>query len=116
MNAKQLGQVEELLNGQGRSKLLDCYRKDVLRLKGARLQVWLAQYISESDEQEAWLSLDRLTLLTGLARHTVIEAKRWLIAEGWLRDTGGIAADKYTNPSQGARKVKVLSVDAPKRG
>jgi hypothetical protein len=31
-----------------------------------------------------------------------------------MRDTGGVAADKYTKPSRGSHKVRVLSVDAPK--
>ena len=114
MNEKQLTQIEEWLRGQKRYKLLDTERKDILRLKGSKLQVWLAQYMSESDEQEAWLSLSKLQHLTGLSENTVIEARKWLQENGWIRATGQVAADKYENPTRGAHKVKVLSVDAPK--
>jgi hypothetical protein len=114
MTDKQLAQIEEWLQGQKRYKLLDTERKDILKLKGAKLQVWLAQHMSESDDQESWLSLSTLQSLTGLSEPTVIGARQWLLANSWMRDTGGVAADKYTKPSRGSHKVRVLSVDAPK--
>lgn len=113
MNEKQLNQIEEWIAGKRRYKLLDLDRKDILKLKGARLQVWMAQWMSESDEGEAWLSLTTLMNLTGLAEHTVIEARRWLVANGCMKEPGGTAADKYKKPTVGAHKVKVRSVKAP---
>jgi hypothetical protein len=115
MTDKEFSQINEWLDGQRRYKLLDCNRKNLLRLKGARLQVWMAQYMSESPDQESWLSLGTLMHLTGLTKPAIIAARKWLIANGWTRDTGEVAASKYSLPSRGSHKVKVLSVDDPSK-
>lgn len=116
LNEKQLAQIESWLEGDARYKLLDRTRTAVLKLKGTLLQVWLACYMFESDDQQSWLSNAKLIELTGLSKHTVIEARRWLIENGWLRDTGHVAAMKYENPTQGAYSVRVFSVDDPTKG
>jgi hypothetical protein len=114
MNDKQLAQVEEWLKGQKRYKLLDTERKDVLRLKGSLLQVWLAQYMNENDDQESWLSIATLMEQTGLSEHTVIDARKKLTEAGWARrHSGKTAAQKYQKPTRGAHKVSVYSVDDP---
>src|ERR1035437_8442822 len=100
MNEKQLNQIEEWLSGQKPYKLLDCSRRAFLKLKGARLHVWLALYTREDDDQQSWLSLERLMADTGCSKHTVIDARRWLVENGWIRVLDGSAADKYSNPSQ----------------
>lgn len=114
MNDKQLAQIEAWLDGQKRYKLLDCEETAFLQLKGALLQVWMACFIHENDDQESWLSNATLMRLTGIrSEHTVIDARRWLMENGWLRDKGHVAAVKYLNPSQGAYTVPVMSVDNP---
>jgi hypothetical protein len=113
VNEKQLGQIDALLQGQDRYKLLDCEETAFLQLKGARLQVWLTCYICENDDQQSWLSNAAIMRLTGLSKHAVIDARRWLVENGWLKHTGHVAAMKYVNPSQGAYSVKVMSVDNP---
>jgi hypothetical protein len=72
----------------------------------------MAHYIREK-EQQSWLSLDTLMADTGLSRHTVIDARRWLIDNGWIRVLEGSAADMYDNPTQGAHKVRIMCVDDP---
>ena len=114
MNDKQLAQIEEWLTGQKRFKLLDTERKELLKLKGSLLQVWLAQYMNESDDQESWLSLKTLQELTGLSENTVIGARKKLTEGGWVRcHAGKTAAQKYEKPTRGAHKVSVYSVDDP---
>lgn len=114
MNDKQLAQVEEWLKGQKRYKLLDTERKDVLKLKGSLLQVWLAQYMNENDDQESWLSIATLMEQTGLSEHTVIDARKKLTRDGWSRrHANKTAAQKYEKPTRGAHKVPVYSVDDP---
>jgi hypothetical protein len=113
MNEKQLAQVEEWLKGDHRYKLLDCTRTGILKLKGTLLQVWLACYMCENDNQQSWLSIPKLMELTGLSEHTVIDARRYLISIGAIRDTGHTANIMYENPRQGAYTCKVLTVDDP---
>jgi hypothetical protein len=42
--------------------------------------------------------------------------QRYLLANGWLKLTGGSAADKYDNPTRGASKVLAMRVDDPLKG
>jgi hypothetical protein len=116
MNDKLLTQIDDLLAGQKRYKLLDCSQTNILKLKGAKLQVLLAHILSGNDDEEAWLSLDTLELLTGLSRPAVSKARQYLTKEGWLPDTGGTAADKYQNPTRRAHLCKILSVGDPIKG
>ena len=114
MNEKQLNQIDAWLQGQHRYKLLDCEQTAFLKLKGSLLQVWMACYLHENDDQESWLSNAAIMRETGIAsEHTVIEARRWLVANGWLKETGHVAAIKYLNPSQGSYKVPCITVDNP---
>jgi hypothetical protein len=83
-----------------------------LKLKGSLLQVWLAQYMGESDDQVSWLSIATLMKLTGLSEHTVIDARKKLTEGGWMRcHAGKTAAQKYEKPTRGAHKVAVYSMD-----
>ena len=111
MTDKELNQIDFWLSGQKRYKLLDCSRRAFLKLKGARLQVWMAVYTSEGDEHQSWLSLETLMSRTGRSKHTVIEARRWLVANGWIRVLEGSAADKYDNPSTGAHSCRKLGTE-----
>jgi hypothetical protein len=114
MNDKQLAQIEEWLADQKRYKLLDRERTGLLRLKGSLLQVWLAQYMNEGDDQESWLSIATLMELTDLSENTVITARKKLSEGGWIRaHAGKTAAQKYEKPTRGAHKVSVYSVDDP---
>lgn len=87
MNEKQLAQIEEWLNGDRRYKLLDCEQTGILQLKGALLQVWLASYMCENDDQESWLGIKGLMKLTGLSNRAVIDARRDLVAMSALADS-----------------------------
>lgn len=116
MTDKELNQIDFWLSGQKRYKLLDCSRRGFLKLKGARLQVWLAHYTSERDSQQSWLSLEWLMADTGCSKPTVIAARRWLVKHGWIRVLEGSAADMYENPTQGAHKVRIMCVDDPTNG
>jgi hypothetical protein len=116
MTDKELNQIDFWLSGQKRYKLLDCSRRGFLKLKGARLQVWMAVYTSEGDEQQSWLSLETLMSRTGRSKPTVIAARRWLVKHGWIRVLEGSAADMYENPTQGAHKVRIMCVDDPTNG
>lgn len=116
MTDKELNQIDFWLSGQKRYKLLDCSRRAFLKLKGARLQVWLAHYTSERDSQQSWLSLEWLMADTGCSKPTVIAARRWLVKHGWIRVLEGSAADMYENPTQGAHKVRIMCVDDPTNG
>jgi hypothetical protein len=42
--------------------------------------------------------------------------QRYLLANGWLKLTGGCAADKYDKPTRGASKVPIMRVDDPLKG
>jgi hypothetical protein len=116
MTDKELQQVETWLRGQGRYKLLDCRRRAFLKLKGARLHVWLSHFTSENDDQQSWLSLETLMADTGYKKPAVIAAKRWLVKNGWIRILEGSAADMYENPTRGAHKVRIMCVDDPTKG
>ena len=116
MTDKELNQIDFWLSGQKRYKLLDCSRRAFLKLKGARLQVWMAVYTSEGDEQQSWLSLETLMSRTGCSKPTVIAARRWLVKHGWIRVLEGSAADMYEHPTQGAHKVRIMCVDDPTNG
>jgi hypothetical protein len=116
MNEKQLAQIEEWLNGDRRYKLLDCEQTGILQLKGALLQVWLASYMCENDDQESWLGIKGLMRLTGLSNRAVIDARRDLVAMGALANTGHTANLKYANPTQGAYSVQIRRVDNPFKG
>ena len=116
MTEKELNQIDLWLSGQKRYKLLDCSRRAFLKLKGARLQVWMAHYTSERDEQQSWLSLETLMEYTGCSKPTVIAARRWLVSHGWIRVLEGSAADMYENPTQGAHKIRIMCVDDPTNG
>jgi len=116
MNDKQLTQIQSWLEGDRRYKLLDCEQTAILQLRGAMLQVWLACYMCENDQQESWLGIKGLMKLTGLSNRAVIDARNDLKAIGALNETGHTANLKYTNPLQGAYTVQVTSVDNPFKG
>src|ERR1035437_481538 len=116
MTDKELDQIDPWLSGQKRYKLLDCSRRGFLKLKGARLQVWMAVYTSEGDEQQSWLSLETLMSRTGCSKPTVIAARRWLVKHEWIRVLEGSAADMCERPTQGAHKVRIMCVDDPTNG
>jgi hypothetical protein len=113
MNEKQLTQVEAWLEGQARYKLLDCEQTAFLRLKGGLLQIWMCCFHHEGDDQQSWLSNPAVARLTGLTERYVTDARRRLRDNGWMKDTGHVAAIKYINPSQGSYNVPVVMVDNP---
>jgi hypothetical protein len=104
------------VNAEGKYKLLDCNRKDILGLPSGAVHLWLTYYMNESEGGESWLSLRKIEIITGMVKNTIIKWQRYLLEHGWLVETGETAGDKYTNPTNGSWKVPVLRVDHPKGG
>jgi len=80
-------QLEALI--AGRTKLLDCTRKGLLKLPKSALAVWLCHWMHENAADESYLSLKRVMEETDLCRNTVQTARKWLREGGWLVRTGG---------------------------
>lgn len=94
-------------------KLLDPNRKTVLRLPHLAFKLWHAYWMFESDDQEAYPSLEVLEEATGMDRKTIIKWRKWLVKHGWLLVCGGTAAERYSKATQGAHKVLIYRVDDP---
>jgi hypothetical protein len=97
-------------------KVLDCQRKGILGLPSGAVHLWLAYWMNESEDNESYLSTRTLAAITNTDRNTVMKWQRYLLANGWLKLTGGSAADKYDNPTRGASKVLTMRVDDPLKG
>lgn len=116
MTDKELNQIEAWLSGQGRYKLFDAERLDILRaLTGNEFKVWFYLWTQERMGQESWPSLSTLVEKTGLTENTVIKIRKRLKERRWVWETGQTAADKYDSPTRGAHKVKVIRVDDPSK-
>jgi hypothetical protein len=113
---KQLDQIDEMLSGRGRYKLLDPNRKTLLSLPPTALKLWLTYWMFESDEQEAYPSLDRLEQVTHMDRKTILKQREYLLETGWLVKLTGTAAERYSKPTRGANTVAVYRVDDPTKG
>lgn len=116
MNDKELNQLEEILSGTGRYKLLDCSRKNLFDLPAGAFKLWHVIYSMESANQEAFPSLYTLVRESRMARHTVIKWKKYLLETGWLIKTGGTAAEHYSKRTQGSHQVETIRVDDPTQG
>jgi hypothetical protein len=97
-------------------KVIDCQRKGILGPPSGAVHVWLAYWMHESEDNESYISTRALAAITKMDRNTVMKWQRYLIANGWLKLTGGSAADKYDNPTRGASKVLTMRVDDPLKG
>jgi hypothetical protein len=97
-------------------KVLDCQRKGVLGLPSGAVHLWLAYWMHESEDNESYISTRALAAMMNVDRNTVMKWQRYLIENGWLKLTGGGAADKYDNPTRGASKVLTMRVDDPLKG
>lgn len=107
--------VEEVLAGK-RYKFLDPTRKAVLMLPPNALKLWLAYWMFESDDRKAYPTQDTIDRVTGMSTKTIIKARAYLLAEGWLKKCSGSAADYYTKATRGAHKVGVYRVADPTGG
>jgi hypothetical protein len=94
-------------------KVLDCQRKGILGLPSGAVHLWLAYLMHESEDNESYISTRALAAVTNMDRNTVMKWQQYLLPNGWLRLTGGSAADKYDNPTRGASKVLAMRVDDP---
>jgi hypothetical protein len=112
---KTLNHVEEVLSGK-RYKFLDPTRKAVLMLPPNALKLWLTYWMFESDEQEAYPSLDKLEEVMDTGRQAILSARQYLLDTGWLVKLTGSAAERYAKPSQGSHNVAVYRVDDPTKG
>jgi hypothetical protein len=86
-------------------KLLDPNRKAVLRLPHLAFKLWMTYFMSESDDQEAYLSNEVIEERSGLSENTIIKWRKWLVKHGWLRPCGGTAAERYSKATRGAHQV-----------
>src|ERR1035437_6648559 len=111
---KELLQIGEWLGGERRYKLLDCDRKDILRLPSGAVHVWLALWMHSSMDEEIYVSLTALENATGLDRKTIIKWRDWLLEKGWLLQLEGSAAERYSKPSPGSSQVLIYRVNDPK--
>jgi hypothetical protein len=110
-----LNHVEEVLSGK-RYKFLDPTRKAVLMLPPNALKLWLTYWMFESDEREAYPSLDELEKVMDTGRQAILSARQYLLDTGWLVKLLGSAAERYAKPSQGSHNVAVYQVDDPTKG
>lgn len=94
-------------------KLLDPNRKAVLSLPDPALKLWLAYWMFESDDQEAYPSLDRLEQVSGQSRNTILKWRKYLLETGWLLRLTGYASDRYSKPTRGSHSVAVYRVNDP---
>jgi hypothetical protein len=102
------------LNPDHKFKLLDCDRTAILHLPSAAVHLWLTYYMHELNGDESWLSIRRISIITGMDTKTVMKWQRYLKELGWLVETGETAADKYgSKATRGSNKVKVVRVDDP---
>lgn len=115
MTDKTYNDAEGIISGKP-YKLLDPTRKAVLMLPPTAFKLWVAYWMFESDEQEAYPSLDRLERDTNMSRPTIIKARKYLLDTGWLIKLTGSAAEKYANPSRGSHTVSIYRVDDPTKG
>ena len=97
-------------------KVLDCQRKGILGLPSGAVHLWLAYWMHESEDNESYISSRALAAITNVDRNTVMKWQQYLIDNGWLKLTGGSAADKYEKPTRGANKVLTMRVDDPLKG
>jgi hypothetical protein len=97
-------------------KVLDCQRKGILGLPSGAVHLWLTYWMHESEDNECYLSTRVLAAIMNVDRNTVMKWQQYLLANGWLKLTGGSAADKYDNPTRGASKVPTMRVDDPLKG
>ena len=97
-------------------KVLDCQRKGILGLPSGAVHLWLAYWMNESEDNESYLSTRTLAAIMNVDRNTVMKWQQYLLSNGWLKLTGGSAADKYDNPTRGASKVLTMRVDDPLKG
>src|ERR1035437_6412710 len=114
MGNNLLNQIESLLEGDGRFKLFDSSRLEILiALGGNELKILILHWAYEQRGQESWLSLSTIRKLTRLSDKTIISAHKNMEKLGWLVWTGQMAAEKYTKPTRGANQIKVYRVDDP---
>lgn len=102
-----------------RLKILDCNRKNILKLPAPALQLWFCYYMNEDDENESYMSLQTIEeqMDMRMSRRSIITWTKWLLDRGWLVDTGKMAADKWIargeTPTPGAYQIHVYRVDDP---
>jgi Helix-turn-helix domain len=116
MTDKELNQIEEMLFGTGRYKLLDCSRKSLFDLPGGAFKLWHVIYSMESSNQEAYPSLNTLVRVSRMTLNTVIKWKKYLLETGWLIKLEGSAGDRYSEPTNGSWNVPIIRVDDPTKG
>lgn len=79
---------------------------DCFRMPNAAFKVWMRHYAREQGgKRESWPSLLRLALECDMSKETVVVARRWLVANGWLVKV------RERNSSHGEFGVPVFRVE-----
>lgn len=115
MTDKTTNQIEEMLDGIGRYKLLDPNRKAVLSLPASAFKLWMTYWMFESDSQEAYPSMETLVKVTSMTEKTIRTAREYLLKTGWLVKLTGSAAERFIKPSNGSWNVAIYRVDDPQK-
>src|ERR1700678_2901804 len=87
-----------MLKKSGFTKLPHGFQKRIGDLKDgksyARLAVWLFHHCMEGKPGTSWPSLPTMSQELKLDEDTIINARRWLLDNGWLSKTGDSAKHK----------------------
>jgi hypothetical protein len=113
MSDKLYEQLGSILDGTGRYKLLDPHRKAVLALPANAFKLWMAYWMFESDDREAYPKRETLEKAMGMSKPTLLKARQYLIETGWLVKVDGSAGSRYTKPSTGSWNIGIYRVDDP---
>jgi len=113
MTDKLYEQLGSILDGTRRYKLLDPRRKAVLALPANAFKLWMAYWMFESDDREAYPKRETLEKATGMSKPTLLTARQYLIETGWLVKVDGSAGSRYTKPSTGSWNIGIYRVDDP---
>ena len=94
-------------------KLLDCDRREVLKLPSGAVHLWFALYMVENEFNESYRSTRTLAKMMNVNKDTVTKWMNYLMQTGWVVNVGATAADRYSNPTPNAHQVPVVRVDDP---
>ena len=94
-------------------KLLDCDRREVLKLPSGAVHLWFTLYMVENEFNESYCSTRTLAKMMNVNKDTVTKWMNYLMETGWVVNVGATAADRYSNPTPNAHQVPVVRVDDP---
>jgi hypothetical protein len=69
-------------------KILDSDRRDLLKMPGNALKIWLFYWMKEGGERLAWDTEKDICAAVGLNKNTMHTWRDWLEDNGWLKRMG----------------------------